>query len=110
MGMVAATALSVGSTVLGGIAQANAARQQAEVQRQQAEYAARQHEFNAERARAEADDITARAAEEERALRECRNRRADDVAALFGVSRVSFHVDRRNVSFGAENPDRCHTE
>lgn len=70
MGMVAATALSVGSTVLGGIAQANAAKQQAEVQRQQAEYAARQHEFNAERARAEADDITARAAEEERALRE----------------------------------------
>ena len=34
MGMVAATALSVGSTVLGGIAQANAAKQQAEVQRQ----------------------------------------------------------------------------
>lgn len=70
MGMVAATALSVGSTVLGGIAQASAARQQAEVQRQQAEYAARQHEFNAERARVEADDISARAAEEERALRE----------------------------------------
>ena len=69
MGMVAATALSVGSTVLGGIAQASAARQQAEVQRQQAEYAARQHEFNAERARVEADDITARAAEEERQLR-----------------------------------------
>lgn len=69
MGMVAATALSVGSTVLGGIAQANAARQQAEVQRQQAEYAARQHEFNAQRARVEADDVTARAAEEERQLR-----------------------------------------
>lgn len=69
MGMVAATALSVGSTVLGGIAQANDARQQAEVQRQQAEYAARQHEFNAQRARVEADDVTARAAEEERQLR-----------------------------------------
>lgn len=70
MGMVAATALSVGATVMSGIAQNSAARQQAEIERQQAEYAARQHEFNAARARTEADDITARAAEEERALRE----------------------------------------
>lgn len=70
MGMVAATALSIGSTVMSGIAQNAAARQQADIQRQQAEYAARQYEFNAARARTEADDIASRAADEERALRE----------------------------------------
>ena len=94
MGMVAATALSVGSTVLGGIAQANAARQQAEVQRQQAEYAARQHEFNAERARIEADDITARAAEEERQLR-------NKAAQIRGAQRAAAGASGLNAGAGS---------
>lgn len=94
MGMVAATALSVGSTVLGGIAQANAAKQQAEVQRQQAEYAARQHEFNAERARVEADDITARAAEEERQLR-------NKAAQIRGAQRAAAGASGLNAGAGS---------
>lgn len=94
MGMVAATALSVGSTVLGGIAQANAARQQAEVQRQQAEYAARQHEFNAERARVEADDISARAAEEERELR-------NKAAQIRGAQRAAAGASGLNAGAGS---------
>ena len=94
MGMVAAAALSAGSAVLGGIAQANAARQQAEVQRQQAEYAARQHEFNAQRARVEADDITARAAEEERELR-------NKAAQIRGAQRAAAGASGVNAGAGS---------
>ena len=94
MGVVAATALSVGATVMSGIAQNSAARQQAEIQRQQAEYAAQQQEFNAARARTEADDIAARAAEEERAMRE-------KASAVKGAQRAAAGASGVDVGAGS---------
>lgn len=94
MGTIAAVALSAASTVFGGIAQANAARQQAAIQRQEAEHAARQQEFNAQRARVEADDIADKARDEEKRMR-------DQAAQVKGAQRAAIGASGFDVGSGS---------